>query len=314
MHLMLNLQGRAISIRILFVAMIVLGGGCSQRDGVRQEFSKEGQLTGEYTYVKGVREGAFREFDEDGRKIADGIIKGGKRHETRYTYYLNGKVKTQVQLVDDVRDGESKVFSAGGVPALERNYKMGKVSGIEREYGFDGSLEVERTYENDQLNGMVREYSGGVLRFEKMYVNNRLHGLTKEYAGDRTLKAERNYKDDLLDGISKEYDGSGNLVAQQLFASGQVDTTWDFYPDGRVMRETKMSRGQPAVIREYYNNPALKVALMRERFLEEGKTVQVNEYYETGNLMYRKYFSNEVIIRTEQFDINGNITTMQGDP
>ncbi|MBP7162846.1 MAG: hypothetical protein KBB26_04865, partial [Candidatus Omnitrophica bacterium] len=70
------------------ILLVGLGLSCEKKvaDGVQRTYFKNGKIRGEYTYKNGVKQGLFREFDESGDLIREGLIQGDKTQMTEYTY------------------------------------------------------------------------------------------------------------------------------------------------------------------------------------------------------------------------------------
>ena len=77
---------------------------------------------------------------------------------TKYTYYDNGQIRTEIP------------------------YKGGKQHGVKKWYNEDGQISVEIHYVNDKIHGVEkRYYENGQISLEQFYVNGEIQGIQKSY-------------------------------------------------------------------------------------------------------------------------------------
>ncbi len=78
-------------------------------------------------------------------------------------YYDNGKLKSEINYSNKVREGEAKFYYENGNPKEERNYINGKVEGLVKKYNEDGKLTEVFNIENGKRQGPTSLYdSAGV--------------------------------------------------------------------------------------------------------------------------------------------------------
>ena len=85
---------------IILAGLILIGAGCGQskKDGLRYTYYENGSIKEEYTYKKGVKDGKFRTYSEENWLLSEGIIQNGQVSEARYEYYVDGKMKSKINL------------------------------------------------------------------------------------------------------------------------------------------------------------------------------------------------------------------------
>jgi TonB family protein len=78
-------------------------------------------------------------------------------------YYDNGKVESEINYSNNVREGEAKFYYENGNIKEERTYANGKVEGLVKKYNPDGKLEEVFNIENGRRQGPTSLYdSAGV--------------------------------------------------------------------------------------------------------------------------------------------------------
>jgi len=75
------------------------------------------------------------------------------------TYYDNGKVKSEINYSNNVREGAAKFYYQNGNLKEELNYVNGAVDGVVKEYYENGKLKELYTIENGRREGAASIYS-----------------------------------------------------------------------------------------------------------------------------------------------------------
>jgi TonB family protein len=73
-------------------------------------------------------------------------------------YYPNGKIESEINYVNKVRDGAAKFYWDNGNPKFEMNYNNGKVDGLVKEYYQNGNLHLTYTIQDGKREGPVSIY------------------------------------------------------------------------------------------------------------------------------------------------------------
>ncbi|MHB8578356.1 MAG: TonB family protein [Ignavibacteriaceae bacterium] len=74
-------------------------------------------------------------------------------------YYENGKVKSEINYSNNVREGSAKFFYSNGNLKEDLNYINGAVDGVVKEYYENGKLKELYTIENGRREGATSFYS-----------------------------------------------------------------------------------------------------------------------------------------------------------
>ncbi len=87
-------------------------------------------------------------------------------------YSQDGKLKTELTILNGKRHGVAKNYYKNGKLSLEMNYKNGKREGLSKRYYEDGTLYQETLYKDDKIDGERKKYKEdgklmSVARFEK---------------------------------------------------------------------------------------------------------------------------------------------------
>jgi MORN repeat variant len=94
-------------------------------------------------------DGVKKYYDKDGKLKTELTILNGKRNGLSKTYYKNGKVSLAMNYKMGLRDGLSKRFYEEGTLYQETDYKNDKIDGVRKKYKESGKLMSEAKFEND---------------------------------------------------------------------------------------------------------------------------------------------------------------------
>jgi TonB family protein len=88
------------------------------------------------------------------------------------SYYDSGKLKSEINFSNNVREGDAKFYYENGNIKEERNYNNGKVEGLVKKYNKDGKLEEVFNIENGRRQGPTSLYdSAGVYLSDVTFEN-----------------------------------------------------------------------------------------------------------------------------------------------
>lgn len=127
-------------------------------------------------------------------KAQQSMYKNCKRNGMTYWYTDTGKIKSQVNFVDDKENGIYTSFYDNGAKKLVVRYVDGQKDGIQHMY-----------------------YDNGVLGSEVNYVMGKREGVMKEWDEDGHLYSEVFYKNNYKVGLKKYYDKNGNVVKTETY-------------------------------------------------------------------------------------------------
>lgn len=99
------------------------------------------------SYVKGVYNGPYFEFDSFGRMALRATYKNNKLHGT-VVKFLNGELAQESNYKDGILDGVYKEYNRQGGIQKEINYKNGKLDGPFRYYDENGKVNLQYMYKD----------------------------------------------------------------------------------------------------------------------------------------------------------------------
>lgn len=99
------------------------------------------------SYVNGVYNGPYFEFDGFGQMLLSASYKNNKLHGT-VAKFLNGNLAQESNYKEGILDGIYKEYSRSGSIQKEINYKNGKLDGAFRYYDESGKVNLEYIYKN----------------------------------------------------------------------------------------------------------------------------------------------------------------------
>jgi TonB family protein len=104
------------------------------------------------------------------------------------TFYDNGKLKSEINYSNNIRDGEAKFYYENGDIKREENYVNGKVEGLVKKYKAGGKLQEVFNIENGRREGPTSIYdSSGIYLTDINFENGvRVKDISKEIQSTET--------------------------------------------------------------------------------------------------------------------------------
>jgi len=201
-------------------------------EGVRREYSPEGEIVAGYIFKSGilVGEGITNEAG----------IKDGPWKE----YFPNGKIKNIGNYEKGNRTGEWKFYHTNGQLEQIGSYNQeGREEGIWTWYFASGSLLREENYFNGKLDGHSVEYDEtGIIIAEGEYIENYREGVWKFNYGDQL--SEEEYLNGMLNGKVINYYKDGLMSFEGYFIEDNPNGrhTW-YYTNGNKKTEGEYLMG-----------------------------------------------------------------------
>ena len=116
------------------------------------------------------------------------------------SFYDNGKLKSEINYSNNVREGEAKFYYESGNIKEERNYSNGKIEGLVKKYNEKGKLEEVFNIENGKREGPTSLYdSAGVYLSDINFENG--------------IKVKETPPEEEPKGAAKETDKTGSKIA-----------------------------------------------------------------------------------------------------
>lgn len=291
------------------------------KQGFTSYFYPNGKIMRLIPFDNGLEHGISKEFGEDSTIISiteyrRGMVilrekmnrkdKNGLKQGLWKTFWDNDKCKTEVNYINDKKNGFFKTFSREGNLLLiekyindEKQLDVPELRNLEvrTDYYPDGKVKIVASYDNGVAEGVRREYSKeGVI--EQSYIlkkgviigkgivdeNGLKQGLWFEFYENGTKKAEGKYKDNKKTAYWKYYFRNGNLEQQGLYnAKGNAEGEWKWY----------FNNGNETLVQNFQDG------------IEEGPMI---EYDDTGKVITKGDFIEGQETGLWYYNINNNIT------
>lgn len=199
-------------------------------DSVWKFYDEKGRITKYITYLAGKKNGLSKNYDTTENVVSIEQYVNDVRNGNAIYYYPGGKTKALVPYVNGKKDGIVYEYSRDSVIISISNYKEGILQGFEKinqkdetnrkqgiwkEYDEKMVLRKEQKFNDDSLDGYVKEFDAkGNLLSTKKYDNGRRILKAPEIANvevyrevyeDGTLKYEGVYSDSLAIGTHYKY-------------------------------------------------------------------------------------------------------------
>lgn len=206
----------------------------------------------------GLKQGAWKHFDENGNLRAEGSYSNDLRHGKWVFYYPDGTVEQSGKYSRGNVSGKWKWFYESGELLREEMFLGGREEGLCVEYAPDGEVITRGEYLNGLKHGEWYYHVGDHTE-EGPYMEGKKHGIWRYYYLDGELKFEGEFR-------------LGNAHEKHLY----------YYPDGVVKEERNYVMGRPkgewirydehgAVIKTitYEQGRVVKIDNQRIKYLDE---------------------------------------------
>lgn len=181
-------------------------------------------------YINGKRSGTFSHYIMDSLnpnkrfKIWEQTYNNGKLHGISKAFTLEGKTAAQYEFNDDRPIGRSVLFGIDAKTPIEEiiydHTSPGKY--VKRNYNdTSGKLTREEHYENDILNGKVRDYyPNGQVEYEEFYINGEVHGTSRQFYPSGVKWVEVEYRNGKVWNIIGSYLENGKPMYPGTLING----------------------------------------------------------------------------------------------
>jgi antitoxin component YwqK of YwqJK toxin-antitoxin module len=221
---------------------------------------------------KNGREGLFNSYYKNGNPEAINPYKSGKLNGLCTFYYENGNKSEVSNYTAGELDGVYNSFYENSKPKEVSNYKVGVRDGLYTSFFENGNKVEVSNYKAGKLDGLCTfYYENGKLKEVSNYKAGKLEGLETEY-NDLGLKtSEINYSDDRQNGKSTEYK-NGVKGAEAQYIKGKMHGPFVLYFENGKIHQKGM------IDSTYLQNNGIKEYL---------------EYNEDGSIKAHKFFNED---------------------
>ncbi|MEI6122360.1 MAG: toxin-antitoxin system YwqK family antitoxin [Bacteroidota bacterium] len=207
-------------------------------EGVRREYSPEGQIVKSYIYKngiiigegivdeKGLHQGIWKEFYETGEKEAEGEYKNSLHFGAWKFFYKNGLIAQTGNYASNGKpDGKWKWYYESGNLRKEDNFTKGVLNGYYKEVTDSGKIIIEGNYIEGKQDGQWI-YEVGDEKEVGSYLEGNREGNWKHFFADGKLNFECNYTEGNLDGEYITYWDNGKIREKGKYVMGQKEGDW----------------------------------------------------------------------------------------
>lgn len=224
-------------------------------EGIRREYSQDGNLVASYIYSggkvigeglissEGVKDGAWKEYYVEGQLRSEGFYDKGKPVGKWKFYHQNGRLEQEGEYnAKGLYQGEWKWYYSSGTIWREEAYIDGTPDGFTTEYDSEGTIILQGEYLDGLEEGQwIFQY--GDHREEGEYQNGLRNGLWKYFFPNGQIHFEGSYIDGNNNGKHTWYWESGRKKEEVRYIMGQPDGDWIKYNKD----------GTPFVVVQYQN-------------------------------------------------------------
>jgi len=279
-------------------------------------YSKDGKKQGKWTFYETVYRN--NENKRNTRMIMN--YKDNKPHGKQIEYYLNGKVKHEVEFKDGVPDGVFAKYDESGNMHMGTKYKNGEATEFlkliepQTKNTIDITIKDIKDNKTVEIAGKIREYdqtTGEItdLEFKSWLIPkadveeakfmlkpdfSTYTGTMTGYYKNGNIKDSSTVVKGIPDGTLLEYYENGKLKAEEPFKNGIIDGLWkEYYETGNLRGEWHYKNGkQHGSGKLNYENGKLKIESVWSEGMKNGIE---KEYYEDGTLKSETTFLNDKI-------------------
>ncbi|MCD4746537.1 MAG: hypothetical protein K8R58_09570, partial [Bacteroidales bacterium] len=207
-------------------------------EGIRREYSQEGDIVKSYVFKngdivgdgiideEGIRDGHWEEFYIDGTLKSEGLYNKGKRSGEWKFYHKNGKLEQIGKYNEEGKcDGIWEWYYDSENLLREESYYNGLEDGYMTEYSEEGEIIAEGEYIEGYEEGFWK-YDYGDFREEGTYLNGTRHGLWKYYFNDGILRFEGKFIEDNPNSKHTYYWDNGNKKTEGTYLMGRKEGEW----------------------------------------------------------------------------------------
>ncbi|MCQ2973666.1 MAG: hypothetical protein MJ211_02510 [Bacteroidales bacterium] len=226
--------------------------------GIHRTYNEKGKIKSSSTYDdngvkiadgivdgKGREQGKWTLYDEKGSISGKGSYKAGNREGEWNFYFPNGNLEQKGVYKNGKPEGEWIWYYENGKIRRHETFYQGKEDGEYCEFDILGDTLELGTFVEGEKTGLWKIKNGDVEIFEN-YSDDQLHGDYKVYyRNDKRKKIETSYLQGFIHGKYVEYYPTGKIMKEGNYMSGNQHGIWRYYSeDGYLEDEIDYSQGE----------------------------------------------------------------------
>lgn len=222
-----------------------------ERDSIYRIFHANGQVKVAGSYAFGKQSGVWKHYNHLGVQTYQDEFVMGNSNGKRIYYFENGKVDTEIEMMNDMKHGWYKRYSPDGSLLYQIKYDFDNP--LSYTYlGKDGKLVPEIAFKN--LGGNLKAYhANGQISAEMTFVNGVRHGTLKLYHPSGKLFYEITDEYGISDGPSKTYLPNGEIQRSVAYLHDELHGSYvEKDVNGKLLEEGTYQNGEFHGTRKIY--------------------------------------------------------------
>ncbi len=298
-------------------------------DGLAKTFFDNGALRSEVNYTNGEKNGPETYYFRNGKIMQKANYVNGMLQGDFITYFDNGKVSDSMRYLNDNPIGGNYKYFRNGTISITADFdESGKLSGIMKEYDYDGKLYYEIEYKKGEILGykfynkkgvaikedkkksgtfdFVGYYSTGIMSKCGKYNKDQKQGEWKDFDKNGNLMTTEYYVDDKAQGESKSFFANGAIEKIMNFNKDEAEGYYvQYYKNGNIASQGNYKNNQeegPWYM--YYPDKTPAV----ENYYIDGKQHGIQKTYALNGIITGKenYYMG-VLLNSVNYDTLGNV-------
>lgn len=154
---------------------------------------------------------------------------------TNTTYYENGNIKSEIEIVDGVADGVAKEYYESGKLMSITTFSAGLRDGDKIFYYENGNIKYELKYKEGKEDGRYKKYfENSKIESDASFKEGKQNGKTFQYYASGQIQAELNYINGARNGELLFYFPNGKLSMRALAENDDIIYYEEFSENGRI--------------------------------------------------------------------------------
>jgi len=151
-----------------------------------------------------------------------------------FLLFVLGCSKTDRVLIDEITQKNHVIYYEGvkytGIVfdllpddklRFEKEYKLGVLDGLYKEWYNNGTLRLEKEYKSGVLDGIYKEwYPNGQIMYESFLKKGKFEGKHQNWFNNGQLSFEYNYSNGKIDGLCRDWKYNGQLFMETEYKDG----------------------------------------------------------------------------------------------
>jgi antitoxin component YwqK of YwqJK toxin-antitoxin module/Tfp pilus assembly protein PilF len=224
-------------------------------------------------------------FDANGKSLY--IADESKGRINFRTYYPDGILETEGDLLDDKRDGKWIIYNPQGKIVQDLMYNDGQMTGKQKKYYDNGVLKEHYSCDSNYIVGPYEEYySTGQIKTKGLWDKNGRTGEWTSFYSNDSVQSKLFYSKNVRVGRQFFFSPIGEISSDEYFNDEGESIRLKLYDHEGKMQDQKYEYDS-VLFKEYYSSGALKISKLKVNNVNHGI---VETYFPNGKLKSQKAF------------------------